>query len=81
MRKLSGLLAAALVFPVVGVASTVRPPTVCHMAKDCTTVAQMDKWYACEGKANLLLRRSPADCKAKLLGLGATPGEAGRACS
>ena len=51
------------------------------MPANCTTPATMNLWYGEVAKQNLLAHRSPQDCKAELLGLGATPGEAGRACS
>jgi hypothetical protein len=51
------------------------------MPKDCTTPATMDSWYATVARQNLQVSHSPADCKAELLGLGATPSVAGKACS
>jgi hypothetical protein len=74
-------VAAALVFAVYSTVDIASAGTMPPMPSNCTTPSTMNAWYAEVAKQNLQAHRSPADCKAKLEGLGATPGVAGRACS
>jgi hypothetical protein len=89
-RKLIGWTLAALVlsfiilsaiFAVMTVSTLAHAGTMPPMPANCTTAKTMNVWYGKVAQQNLLAHRSPMDCKAKLEGLGATPGVAGRACS
>jgi hypothetical protein len=90
MRKLTGycfasfLLAfpiAALVFLAACLWTFANAATLPPMPMNCTTPQTMDAWYSKVAKQNLLISHNPADCKAQLVSLGATPSTAGRECS
>ncbi|MHB8391455.1 MAG: hypothetical protein ACYDBH_18055 [Acidobacteriaceae bacterium] len=75
------LIATALLTLSAAASAMTMPGSLPPMPANCTTPATMNIWYGEVAKQNLMAHRSPADCKAKLTGLGGTPGEAGRACS
>ncbi len=79
MKRL--LIATALLTLSTAASARTMPGSLPPMPANCTTSQTMNSWYSEVAKQNLMAHRSPADCKAKLTGLGATPGEAGRACS
>jgi len=75
------LIAAALLVVSTGALAMTMPGSLPPMPANCNTPKTMNIWYGEVAKQNLMQARSPGDCKAQLLALGATPGEAGRACS
>ena len=70
-----------MLLTLLAVAMTMTPGNLPPMPANCTTPATMNIWYGEVAKHNLETSHNPQDCKAQLLSLGATPGEAGRACS
>ena len=79
MKRL--LIAAVLLAVSTAASAMTMPGSLPPMAANCNTPKTMNIWYGEVAKQNLMAHRSPANCKAKLTGLGAAPGEAGRACS
>ena len=75
------IIAAALLVLSTAALAMTMPGSLPPMPANCTTPQTMNIWYGEVAKQNLMAHRSPADCKAKLTGLGATPREAGMACS
>jgi len=70
-----------MLMTLLAVAMTMNSSTLPPMPPHCDTPATMNIWYGEVAKHNLAISHNPQDCKAQLLSLGATPGEAGRACS
>ncbi len=79
MNKL--IISALLLATSTAASAMSMPGNLPPMPANCNTPQTMNIWYGEVAKRNLMAHRSPADCKAELEGLGATPGVAGRACS